>query len=99
MADNKANTLRPPQSLNPQPAAAPMPVKAHIYRAIAELNAGFEKVILDLGNLKQINFFRSEPLAAMHDTVCGLRAQANRELLGVLSQREAANAGYFHRLE
>ena len=60
MAIKKANTLHPPQSLNPQPAAGPMPVKAHIYHTFAELNSAFEKVILDLGNLKEVNYFRSK---------------------------------------
>ena len=95
MAIKKANTLHPPQNLNPQPAAGPMPVKATIYRLIAELNAGFEKVILDLGNLKQINYLSSEPLTAMYNHLLRIRAQANREFIAVLSAREAANAVHF----
>ena len=98
MADNKANTLHPPQSLNPQPITGTLPVKAYVYRAIAEMNAGFEKVIQDLNNLKQINYLHSEPFTAMHDTVCAIRARANRELMAALSQRETANAAHFERL-
>ena len=95
MAIKKANTLHPPQSLNPQPPAGPMPVKTHVYRSITRLNAGFEKVILEFGNLKQINYFRSDPLAAMYNQLLRIRAQANREFSAVLSARQAANAAHF----
>ena len=98
MADHKANTLHPPQSLNSQPLTGTLPVKAHVYRAIAEMNASFEKVAQDLNNLKQIAFFRSDPLREMHDLLCQVRAQANREFIAVISQREAANAAHFDRL-
>lgn len=97
MAVKKANTLHPPQSPNPQPAPGPMPVKAHVYRAVAELNAGFETVILEFGNLKQINYFRSDPLTAMYNQLLRIRAQANREFIAVLSAREAANSGHFEK--
>ena len=95
MAIKKANTLHPPRTLNPQPAAGPMAVKTHVYRAIAELNAGFETVILEFGNLKQINYFRSETLTAMYNQLLRVHAQANREFIAVLSAREAANAAHF----
>ena len=95
MATKKANTLRPSQILNPQPAAGAMPVKTHIYRSITRLNAGFEKVILEFGNLKQVNYFRSDPLTAMYNQLFRIRAQANREIIAVLSAREAANAAQF----
>ena len=98
MAIKKANTLHPPQSLNPQPAAGPMPVKAHVYHTFAELNAAFDTVIHEFGNLKQINYFCSEPLTAMYKTLVRIRAQANREFLSVLSGREAANALHFQHL-
>ncbi|HKT49979.1 MAG TPA: hypothetical protein VJV96_06760 [Candidatus Angelobacter sp.] len=98
MAIKKANTLHPPQSLNPQPAAGSMPVKTHVYRSITRLNAGFEKVILEFGNLKQINYFSSEPLTAMYNQLLRIRAQANREFSAVLSAREAANAAHFEGL-
>ncbi len=71
MAVKKANTLHPPQTRNPQPAAGPMPVKAHVYRAVAELNAGFETVILEFGNLKQINYFRSDRSPPCTTSSCG----------------------------
>jgi hypothetical protein len=100
MATNKAKRsihlaqpTRP--SSNPEPAAELMPVRAHVYRTIAELNLGFEKTLQELKVLQRISIFRSERLTAMHDLVCGIRAQANREFLGVLSQREMANADHF----
>jgi hypothetical protein len=71
------------------------PVKAHIYRALAELNGGFEKVIQDLKTLQQVSFLRSERLSDMHDLICGIRAEANHECLGILNDREAVNAGHF----
>ena len=110
MASNKATrrstqysalSIRPKQNqhLNASaPAEAPSPVKAHIYRALAELNGGFEKVIQDLKTLQQVGFLRSERLAGMHDMICGIRAEANHECLGILNDREAANAGHFDGL-
>jgi hypothetical protein len=75
-----------------------MPVKAHVYRAIAELNGGFEKVIQDLQTLGSIAFFRSDNVTAMRDLICWIRAQANREFTMTLQDREMANAGHFERL-
>ena len=75
-----------------------MPVKAHVYRSIAELNAGFETVILEFGNLKQITYFRSDPLTAMYNQLLRIRAQATREFISVLSAREAANAAHYEGL-
>jgi hypothetical protein len=75
-----------------------MPVKAHVYRAIAELNGGFEKVIQDLQTIRQISFFRSDRLTAIHDLICRVRAQTNGDFIMDLHDREMANAGYFDRL-
>ena len=98
MASNKANTSHPPQKIDAQPASGPMPVKAHIYHSLAELNAAFDTVINEFGNLKQINYFCSEPLTAMYHVLLRIRAQANREFVAVLSGRETANAVHFERL-
>ena len=102
MASNKAKRpvlLAQPKrrSPNPEPTEL-MPVKARVYRAIAELNGGFEKVIQDLQTLGSINFFRSDNVTAMHDLICRIRAQANRELMAVLNDRETANHGHFDQL-
>ncbi len=85
------------QSSNLQPVEL-MPVKAHVYRAIAELNTGFEKVVQDLQTLQRISFFPAERMLALHDLVCRVRAQANRECIMTLHDREMTNAGYFDRL-
>jgi hypothetical protein len=98
MAIKKANTLHPSQTLNPQPTAGHMPVKSHVYQTFAELNSAFEKVILDLGNLKQINYLRSETLTALYNMLLRIRAQVSREFISALSEREAANAVYFEGL-
>ncbi len=88
-----------PQRRSPNPATAElMPVKAHVYRAIAELNGGFEKVIQDLQTLGRISFFRSDSVTAMHNLICRIRAQANREFTMTLHDREMANAGHFGSL-
>jgi hypothetical protein len=102
MAANKAKrplpTAQPERhSPNPRPVEL-MPVKAHVYRAIAELNGGFEKVIQDLQTLGRISLFRSEHLTALHDLICRVRAQANRDFIMTLHDREMQNAAYFDRL-
>ena len=85
-------------SLNTQPAAAPMPVKSAVYRALAELNTGFDKVLHDLGSLRQNSLFHSDVLSALYEQLGGVRACANREILSVLGERETANAGHLERL-
>jgi hypothetical protein len=72
MATNKTKRsihLAQPQpqrrSPNPQPAAEPMPVQAHVYHSIAELNGGLEKVIRDLKKLKKVPFFHPERLTTI----------------------------------
>ena len=75
-----------------------MPVKAHAYRAIAELNGGFEKVVRDLQAVGEISYFRSDRVTAMYNLICRIRAQANRDFIMALHDREMANAGHFERL-
>src|SRR5689334_7557694 len=82
----------------PQPAAKLLPVKAYVYRAIAELNAGFELTLQELKRLQQVDFFPASRIAAMHVAVGELRAQANRDFLDIISQRETANVGHLERL-
>jgi hypothetical protein len=102
MAVNKAkrsiHLAQHPLQTQPQPAAKLLPVKAYIYRAIAELNAGFELTIQELKRLQQVDFLPSARIAAMHIAVGELRAQANQEFLSIISQRETANVGHFERL-
>ena len=110
MASNKAkrpvllaqlqsqHTRRSPNpQTKPEPAEL-MPVKAHAYRAIAELNSGFEKVVRDLQTVGEISYFRSDRVRAMYNLICRIRAQANRDFIMALHDREMANAGHFERL-
>ena len=75
-----------------------MPVRAHVYRAIADMNGGFENAIEGLQTLLKINYLRSDSLNEIQNQICQVRAQANRELMAVLNEREGANAAYFNRL-
>jgi hypothetical protein len=72
-----------------------MPVKAHIYRSIAELNGGFEKVIQELQILGGIGLFRFSRLKIMRELICRMRAEANRDFARAIHDREKINAGYF----
>ena len=108
MATNKAKRsihLAQPQhqskrrSLNPNPETPEaMPVKASVYRILAEFNTGFEQVIDNIGILSRVKYLASESATAMHNQLCRLRAQANREFMTALNRREAANDGYFGSL-
>ena len=79
-----------------QPAEL-MPVKAHVYYAIAELNAGLEKAIQNLQNLQHNHLFRASGLTAMNRSLREIRARANRELMMALNERETANAAQFQQ--
>jgi hypothetical protein len=92
------HTRRSPNPTTNPESTKLMPVKARAYRAIAELNGGFEKVIQELQTLAQISYFRSDRVTAMHDLMCRARAQANRDFIMTLRDREMANAGHFERL-
>ena len=74
-----------------------MPVKAHIYHSIAELNSGFEQVVRELQTLGGLNLFRASDVAAMRETICRMRAQANRDFALAIHDREKVNAGLLRR--
>lgn len=76
-------------------ASGLVPVKAHVYRSIAELNGGFEKVVYELQTLGGLNLFRSSQLSEMRKLICRMRAQANRDFAMAIHDRENANAGHF----
>ena len=80
-----------------QPAEQ-MPVRAHVYRTIAEMNDGFEHAVEGLQTLIKINYLRSDSLTGIQNLISRVRADANRELITVIHEREAANAGHFGRL-
>ena len=69
-----------------------MPIKAHIYRAIGELNGGFEKVVQELHTLSQVSFLRRERITSMRELICRVRAEANRDFTMAMHEREKTNA-------
>jgi hypothetical protein len=82
---------------SPQPAEL-MPVKPHVYYAIAELNAGLEKAIHNLQMLQSNQLFGASDLTGMNHVLRGIRARANRQFMMSLNERESANARHFERL-
>ena len=88
---------RPNLDIN-QEASELMPVRAHVYRTIADMNGGFENAVEALQTLLKISYLRSDSLAEIQNQICKVRALTNRELMAVLDEREAANAGHFQRL-
>ena len=83
--------------LTPEPTEQ-MPVRAHVYRTIAEMNGGFEHVIDALQTLEKIKHLPAESIHGIENQIARIRAETNRDLMAVLSERELANAGHFHRL-
>jgi hypothetical protein len=76
-----------------------MPVRAHAYRSIAEMNNGLEQGIQGLETLLKINYFStSERLHGIYNLLSRIRAQANGEAMAVLAERETANARHFQQL-
>ena len=93
----RAGGPAPQQRRSPNHERAQMtPVKAHVYQAIAELNAGLEKAIMNLQALQDNHLFRRAGLADMHRDLRGIRARANRQLMTALNERETANAEHLH---
>jgi hypothetical protein len=76
---------------NPDPAGL-MPVKANVYRAMAELNGGFQTVIHELQVLGQVGFLRPHGVTEMRELLCRVRAQANRDFTMAMHEREKLNA-------
>jgi hypothetical protein len=102
MAVNKAKrsihlAQQSPQNLHPAPAER-MPVKAHVYRAMAEMNGGFEQGLQALLTLQTIKFFPLSDLISMHKQLSQMQSQTNRQLLAILIERETANADHFQQL-
>ena len=89
MATSKAKRLIALAQPKPQLVT---PVKAHVYRSIAELNGGFERVVQELQTLAGNSLFRSSGLAEMRELICRIRAQANRDFARAIHDRESMNA-------
>ncbi|HEY7406006.1 MAG TPA: hypothetical protein VIB39_20940 [Candidatus Angelobacter sp.] len=73
-------------------ASGLMPVKAHVYRSIADLNSGFEQVVRELLTLGGLNLFRANDVKAMREQISRMRAQANRDFALAIHDREKVNA-------
>ena len=98
MATNKAK--RSIHLAQPQPQTQTkdlLPVKAHAYRTLAEMNNGLEQAIQGLQALQKITCFSPESLDATYKLLCRIRAQTNRELMAVLAERETTNARHFQQ--
>jgi len=97
MATNKAK--RSIHLAQPQPQRTELkPVRAHAYRSLAEMNTGLEQAIQGLQALQKINFFSAESLNATYNLLSRILAQANREAMAVLAEREITNVRYFQQL-
>jgi hypothetical protein len=104
-SSNPEQILRPKNGLRISPAGSDarkaaqlMPVKPHVYYAIAELNAGLEKAIHNLQMLQSNQLFGTSGLTGMNHVLRGIRARANRQFMMSLNERESANARHFERL-
>jgi hypothetical protein len=98
MATNKAK--RSIHLAQPQPQTKDLvPVRAHAYRSLAEMNSGLEQAIHGLQELKKITCFSSsESLNGIYTLLSRIRAQANRDAMAVLAERETANTRHFQQL-
>jgi hypothetical protein len=88
---------RPNLNVNQEPTEQ-MPVRAHVYRTIADMNGGFEQVIEVLQALQKIKHLPADSIKGIENQTARIRAEANRDLMAVLSERELANASHFQRL-
>src|SRR5215467_15323912 len=76
----------------------PLPTTSSAYRAIANLNRGFEQDMRNLAALQGFNFFPEEDLIAWGNILGRLQAQASLRLLETLDERLMNNALYYDRL-
>ena len=74
------------------------PVRAHVYRTIAEMNGGFEQAMEALQTLEKIKHLPAATLNWIGNQTGLIRAEANRDLMAALSRRELANTSHFHHL-
>jgi len=76
----------------------PLPTTSSAYRAIANLNRGFEQDTRNLEVLQGFSFFPEEDLIAWGNILCRLQAEASLRLLETLDERLMNNALYYDRL-
>lgn len=88
---------RPRLNVNQEPVEQ-MPVRAHVYRTIADMNGGLEHAIEALQTMQKIKHLPADSIKGIENQIARIRAEANRELMTVLNEREAANAGHYRHL-
>ena len=76
----------------------PLPTTSSAYRAIAQLNRGFEQDIRNLKDLQEFNFFPEELLIAWGNVLHRMQAEASLRLLDSVHDRLMNNALYYDRL-
>src|SRR5215472_12819492 len=76
----------------------PLSTTSSAYRAIADLNRGFEQDRRNLADLQQFNFFPEEDLLAWGNILGRLQAEASLRLLDTIHERLMNNALYYDRL-
>ena len=78
--------------------AQPLPTASSAYRAIANLNRGFEQDRRNLATLQEFGFFPEEDLIAWGNILGRLQAEASLRLLDAIHGRVTNNALYYDRL-
>jgi hypothetical protein len=76
----------------------PLPTTSSAYRAIANLNRGFEQDRRNLAALQEFGFFPEEDLIAWGNILGRLQAEASLRLLDAVHPRLMDNALYYDRL-
>lgn len=76
----------------------PLPTASSAYRAIANLNRGFEQVRRNLTDLQEFNLIPQEDLIAWGNILGRLQAEASLRLIATIHHRLMNNALYYDRL-
>lgn len=76
----------------------PLPTTSSAYRAIANLNRGFEQDRRNLAALHEFGFFPEEDLIAWGNMLGRLQAEASLRLIDTIHDRLMNNALYYDRL-
>lgn len=76
----------------------PLPTPSSAFRAIANLNRGFEQDRRNLADLQEFNFFPEEDLLAWGNILGRLQAETSLRLLDAVHPRLMNNALYYDRL-
>ncbi len=76
----------------------PLPTTSSAYRAIANLNRGFEQDRRNLADLQEFNFFPEEDLIAWGNILGRLQAEASLRLIDTVHERLMTNALFYDRL-